>query len=71
MKNINKMLNDMKKDREFIEWTIKWLNTKKETRGFVILKELKNLNQIFDPNRMDCIQIRVKNHFGTEEEFNY
>jgi len=60
----------MKKYREFIEWTIKWLDKrKKDTISFLELKELRLLNQIFDPSEMDCIEIRVKNHFGTREEF--
>tara|TARA_R100000908_G_C3744478_1_gene140140 strand:- start:773 stop:997 length:225 start_codon:yes stop_codon:yes gene_type:complete len=60
----------MKRDRQFIEWTIVWKDKRrKKSKRFLELKELRLLNQIFNESEHDCIEIRVKDHFGTREEF--
>lgn len=56
--------------REFIEWTIVWKDKRrKKTKRFLELKELRLLNQFFDFEMMECIEVRVKEHFGTRTEF--
>lgn len=56
--------------REFIEWTIVWKDKRrKNTKRFLELKELRLINQFFDSEMMECIEIRVKEHFGTRTEF--
>tara|TARA_B110000902_G_C14183977_1_gene541603 strand:- start:599 stop:799 length:201 start_codon:yes stop_codon:yes gene_type:complete len=60
----------MKRERQFIEWTIVWRDKRrKRNKRFLELKELRLLNQMFNEEEMECIEIRVKNHFGTKEEF--
>lgn len=55
--------------REFIEWTIVWKDKRrKKTKRFLELKELRLLNQFFD-FEIECIEVRVKEHFGTRTEF--
>ena len=60
----------MKRERQFIEWTTVWTDKRrKNTIRFLELKELRLLNQFFNEEEMECIEIRVKEHFGTKEEF--
>lgn len=55
--------------REYIEYTIVWKDKRrKKTKGFLELKELRLLNQLFD-EEIECIEVRVKDHFGTRTEF--
>lgn len=55
--------------RQYIEWAIVWKDKRrKNTTRFLELKELRLLNQFFDAD-MECIEIRVKDHFGTRSEF--
>tara|TARA_R110000868_G_scaffold193923_1_gene439218 strand:+ start:450 stop:659 length:210 start_codon:yes stop_codon:yes gene_type:complete len=56
--------------REFIEWTIVWKDKRrKKSKRFLELKELRLVNQLFDSEDMECIEIRVKEHLGTRTEF--
>jgi hypothetical protein len=56
--------------REFIEWTIVWKDKRrKKSKRFLELKELRLLNQLFNSEIMECIEVRVKEHFGTRTEF--
>tara|TARA_R110000823_G_scaffold266372_1_gene386136 strand:- start:499 stop:699 length:201 start_codon:yes stop_codon:yes gene_type:complete len=60
----------MKKTRQFIEWTTVWIDKRrKNSVRFLEVKELSLLNQFFNEDEMECIEIRVKDHFGTKEEF--
>ena len=60
----------MKRDREYIEYTIVWKDKRrKKSVRFLELKELRLVNQIYSPCEMDCIEIRVLEHYGTREEF--
>jgi hypothetical protein len=60
----------MKKTRQFIEWTTVWIDKRrKNSVRFLEVKELRLLNQFFNEDEMECIEIRVKDHFGTKEEF--
>jgi len=60
----------MKKSRQFIEWTTVWSDKRrKNSVRFIELKELGLLNQFFDKDEVECIEIRVIDHFGTKEEF--
>ncbi len=59
----------MKRDREYIEFSIVWKDKrKKKSVRYLELKELRLLNQIFT-SEMECIEIRVLDHYGTREEF--
>jgi len=63
-------MEQKKISREFIEFTIIWKDIRrKNTKRFLELKELRLINQFFDSEEMECIEIRVKEHFGTKTEF--
>ena len=63
-------MKQKKISREFIEWTTVWKDKRrKNTTRFLELKELRLINQFFDSQEMECIEIRVKEHFGTRTEF--
>ena len=63
-------MKQKKISREFIEWTTVWKDKRrKNTKRFLELKELRLINQFFDSQEMECIEIRVKEHFGTRTEF--
>jgi hypothetical protein len=63
-------MEQKKISREFIEFTIIWKDIRrKNTKRFLELKELRLINQFFDSDEMECIEIRVKEHFGTKTEF--
>ena len=56
--------------RQFIGWTIVWKDKRRKKReSFLELKELRLVNQLFDSEVMECIEIRVKEHLGTRTEF--
>lgn len=59
----------MKRNREYIEFSIVWKDKrKKKSVRYLELKELRLLNQFFTWE-MECIEIRVLDHYGTREEF--
>ena len=56
--------------RQFIGWTIVYKDKRRKKRErFLELKELRLVNQLFDSQDMECIEIRVKEHLGTRTEF--
>jgi hypothetical protein len=63
-------MNEKEILREYIEFTIVWSDKRrKKNKRFLELKELRLINQFFDSQEMECIEIRVKEHFGTRTEF--
>mgnify|MGYP001168030686 FL=1 len=60
----------MERHRDYIEMTFVW-NDKRRKRAvrFLELKEMRLVNQFYNHEEHDCIEIRVKTHFGTREEF--
>lgn len=64
------MSKEIKRFREYIEWTIVWKDRrKKKTTRYLELKELRLLNQLYDAEMMVCIEVRVLEHYGTRDEF--
>ena len=60
----------MKRTRDFIEMTFVWKDKrKKKTICFLEIKETRLINQFADTEEVECVEIRVKQHFGTREEF--
>ena len=60
----------MKRSREFIEMTFVWKDKRrKKYIAFLELKETRLINQFADSEEVECIEVRVKEHFGTREEF--
>ena len=51
--------------RQFIGWTIVWKDKRRKKREHF----LELVNQLFDSEVMECIEIRVKEHLGTRTEF--
>ena len=63
------MSKEIKRTREYVEYTIVWKDRRrKNTIRRLELKELRLLNQIFD-EIMECIEVRIKEHYGTRDEF--
>ena len=64
------MSKEIKRNREYIEWTIVWKDRRrKNTTRFLELKELRLLNQFYDAQIMECIEVKVLEHYGTRYEF--
>jgi hypothetical protein len=60
----------MKRSREFIEMTFVWKDKRRKKHiAFLELKETRLINQFADSEEVECIEVRVKEHFGTREEF--
>ncbi len=60
----------MKKDREFLELTFVWIDKRrKKSLQRLELKEARLVNQLFNEQEMECIELRVKDHNGTREQF--
>ena len=60
----------MKRAREYIEMTFVWKDKrKKKAIVFLELKETRLINQFATNEDIECIEVRVKEHFGTREEF--
>lgn len=60
----------MKKQREFLELTFVWSDKRRKNAiRHLELKETRLINQMFEHEVMECIEVRVKDHFGTREEF--
>ena len=60
----------MTRDREFLELTFVWLDKRRKNgKQLLELKETRLVNQLFNECEMECIEVRVKNHNGTREEF--
>jgi len=60
----------MTRDREYLELTYVWLDKRrKSTIDKLELKETRLVNQMFREYEMECIEVRVKTHNGTREEF--
>ena len=60
----------MKRSRDFIEMTFVWKDKRrKKYIAFLELKETRLINQFADSEEVECIEVRVKEHFGTREEF--
>lgn len=62
----------MTRDREFLELTFVWKD-KRRKKGIdkLELKETRLVNQLFNECEMECIEVRVKTHNGTREEFEH
>lgn len=60
----------MERERQFLELTFVWLDKRRKNgKQFLELKETRLVNQLFNEFEMECIEIRVKTHNGTREEF--
>jgi len=60
----------MKRDREYLELTYVWLDKRRKSAiDKLELKETRLVNQMFREYEMECIEVRVKTHNGTREEF--
>tara|TARA_R110001632_G_scaffold115585_2_gene227030 strand:- start:343 stop:543 length:201 start_codon:yes stop_codon:yes gene_type:complete len=60
----------MERHRDYIEMTFVWNDKRrKKSVRFLELKEMRLVNQLYSHEEMDCIEIRIKTHFGTREEF--
>jgi len=60
----------MKRRRDFIEMTFVWKDKRrKKDIAFLEIKETRLINQFADREDVECVEVRVKEHFGTREEF--
>ena len=58
------------RNREFLELTFVWTDKRrKNVIQRLELKETRLVNQLFNECEMDCIELRVKTHNGTREQF--
>lgn len=63
------MSKEIKRTREYVEYTIVWKDRRrKNTIRRLELKELRLLNQFFD-DTIECFEVRIKEHYGTRDEF--
>tara|TARA_R100000541_G_scaffold10560_1_gene18425 strand:+ start:1190 stop:1396 length:207 start_codon:yes stop_codon:yes gene_type:complete len=60
----------MKRRREYIELTTVWLDKRRKNHlQHLEIKETRLINQMFNGFEMECLEVRIKEHFGTREEF--
>jgi len=62
----------MKRERQYLELTYVWLDKRrKKVIDKLELKETRLVNQMFHEYEMECVEVRVKYHIGTREEFEH
>ena len=62
----------MTRDRQFLELTFVCKDKRrKKAISKLELKETRLVNQFFNECEMECIEVRVKTHNGTREEFEH